>query len=144
MMHTLFYRLGMVAILIAIALLVYTFYLISFPKEVIHVNVQPNKVLTPVVEQGGTLKFTFDYCRLHPYTSTLSRTIRNDTFSFPLPSFETAGQTGCFVLDAHVPIPEGLPAGRYYLLSVNTTRINSFNTVVTQHETEWFEVVEKQ
>lgn len=140
-MNTLLNKLVWLTLVTGMLVMLYVIYLIVWPIEAIHVNVEPARILTPIVKAGDTVTFELDYCRYTDVPSTLSRSIRGKSVYHYEP-FTTVGKPGCRILDISVVLPEDIKPGSYYILTINETQVNQLHKITTPFETEPFTVVE--
>ena len=129
---------GVVFIAILIA---YLFYALFWPVEVIEPQVQPYKVLTPVVRQGGELKYQVDICKYHDLPATIIRSFVIEGVSYYLPEGSSNVKVGCNKTDVLLDVPTVIPLGRGYLDIVTHYQINSYRTKSYHLKTDEFEVI---
>lgn len=127
-------------LIMGMGMMLYVIWLIIWPIEAMHVNVQPSIILTPEVRAGETVSFELDYCRFTNVPSTLSRSIRGDNV-YHLEPFTTVGKKGCREMVVSVVLPEDITVGTYYILTVNETQVNPLHRIVTPFETQPFTVI---
>jgi hypothetical protein len=100
------------------------------------------KIDTPVVEQGGYLTYTVEYCKSNELIPVVSTSfvdgIIYQTPNNPQPFYGNDCEPKSFL----VYIPKALPAGKYYLDHVFTFKVNPIREIRVEAKTEMFEVIE--
>lgn len=117
-------------------------YWLCMPYKTIEFKNEEFKVHTPVVEQGGYLSYTIEYCKDNDLIPEVSTSyvdgIIYQTPNTPQPFYGNDCEPKNFL----VYIPKALPAGKYYLDHIFTFRVNPIREVIVEAKTEMFEVIE--
>lgn len=139
--NTFFYYAAMIVLVFATLFTMYLGYLLFYPVEVIKPNVQPYKVLTPVVYQGGILKYEINACKFVEVTALASRRLV-DGVVINLPMTTNNVKKGCFKSPTQVVVPMEVPPGEWRLQLDIEYKINSFRSITYHFITQQFEVKE--
>lgn len=138
--NTFFYYAALVVLLSATLFSLYLGYLLFYPAEVIKPNTQPYKVLTPIVYQGGVLKYEINACKLIETTALVSRRFV-DGVVINLPMTTNNVKKGCFKSPTQTVVPLEVPPGTWHLQLDIEYKINSFRSATYHFTTETFTVL---
>jgi hypothetical protein len=109
-----------------------------FPREV--VSVSAIRLLTPIVNAGGTLMYETDYCKSVAAPARVTRTLR-DSFIMPLPPSSSNVPVGCGTSLNVIDIPRFCNLGTYHLDVLWQYDVNPLRTVSYGFSVGPFEVV---
>jgi hypothetical protein len=135
-----FNYLSYITILLAIALLMYFYYLMFWPVTVIKANVQPYKVITPIIKVGGNLTYQVDACKSTPLMASVIRTFEDD-IAYPSITSSNNIPAGCHKTNVTIPVPLYIPPGKYYIKLDAVYQINAFRHIETHFKTDTFQIV---
>lgn len=108
-MNRLFRLVSWATILSGLALCLYIGYLLTYPFKVSETTFE---VLSPVVKPGGNLVLKANYCKWMALPATSARQLV-DGIVVELPPSVTNLDVGCHTVIRYIPIPTGVPEGRY-------------------------------
>lgn len=108
-----------------------------FPFNTSTPNVQPYRIVTPIVKPGGILKYEADYCRFVSYSAQTTRTFVN-ALIYTMPTVITQHEKGCFKENISITVPPELPPGEYYLSMIYTYKVSPLQTITKTAKTEKF------
>ena len=113
-------------------------YIVFVPIEILYPNVQPYKVLTPVVERGGTLIYEVDACKLRSAVGFVTRTFVINNIEYKLISEKGQIRKGCNKMHVRVHVPDTLPVGEAYLAIDIAYELNPLRTIYYNLRTDRF------
>ena len=115
---------------------------LCYPYSPIEFKDKAFKVNTPIVQQGGYLSYTVEYCKDNDFIPVVLTSfvdgIIYQTPNTPQPFYGN----GCEPKNFLVYIPKALPPSKYYLDHVFTFQVNLIREVSVEAKTEMFEVIE--
>lgn len=123
----------------------YSAYLLFYPFKTFEA-VQPYRVITPVVQNGGELQYEADYCKYRSFTpSSVSKTlVGDDGYVYSLPVSVTAVfQKGCgkSVITNPIVLPEKFNFDQKYRLEITVSiPLNILRTETLELKTESFKI----
>lgn len=135
-MNRLFRLISWATILSGLALCLYVGYLLTYPFKV---SQSEFKVLSPIVKPGGNLVLKVDYCKWMDIPAISSRQL-NDGVVIELPPAHTNFPVGCKSVIRYVPIPTGVPEGKYTYQTTLEYKISILRTVRTTTTSPEFHV----
>ena len=139
MSHKLLTRIGIVTMIVAIILMLYTFYMFLWPYRTVEVKVQPYPILTPIVRVGELVKFEVDYCKYSNAPMTYQSNFIDSIIY--LGNTGTAGlPIGCHKVIVSNPVPN-IPEGKYYIEIINNYEVNKLRTITKRFRTDFFEII---
>ena len=124
-MNRLFRLISWATILSGLTLCLYIGYLLTYPFKVSETKFE---VLSPVVKPGGNLVLKTDYCKWMALPATSTRQLV-DGIIIELPPSVTNLDTGCHVVIRYIPIPTGVPDGKYRYKTTVEYHISILRTV---------------
>jgi hypothetical protein len=128
-------------VITSVVLFVILFWL-CYPYNPIEFKNERFIVDTPIVEQGGYLSYTIEYCKDNDLIPVVSTSyvdgIIYQTPNTPQPFYGNDCEPKNFL----VYIPKALPPGKYYLDHMFTFKVNPIREVSVEAKTEMFEVIE--
>lgn len=133
-------KLSFIILFLAFTSTAYFFYLLFWPIQTLVPNVQPYKVLTPVVHVGENLVYQVNACK---YVNVHAEVIRTFSDGINYPSTTSANNlaVGCHITNISTPVLSYIPPGRYHLSLDAIYVINAFRTEHVRSITEEFTVV---
>ena len=136
-MNRLFRLVSWATILSGLALCLYVGYLLTYPFKV---SESKFSIVSPVVKPGGNLILKVDYCKWVDIPATVTRQL-NDGVIIELPPAITNLPMGCYKNTIrYVPIPTGVPEGKYTYQTTLEYRISILRTVRTTTPSPEFHV----
>lgn len=103
--------------------------------------VEPIKIHTPVVSQGGLLIYETDFCRNTKIKPIVKRRFSNGIV-YSLPDIVAINkQVGCNTNRVGLEVPHALPEGDYVMYFEFVYRMNPLRQVTVIAETESFKVI---
>ena len=88
--------------------------MIFWPVEVLKPNIQPYKVLTPIVKVGGDLSYVVDACKDSTLNGSVTRTFADGEYYPSIISMNNI-PVGCHKTVVNVFVPNYIPPGYYHL-----------------------------
>ena len=123
----------------ALGVFCYLWYLFFWPITVITANVQPYRVLTPVVYAGGNITYQVNACKVLGIPAAVVRTFEDD-IGYPSISGTNNIPIGCHKTNVTIPVPTFIPPGKYHIKLDAIYTINSFRTETQAFNTAEFTV----
>lgn len=127
-------------IITAIFLMLLVGFWMLYPYKTLTFKTSKYPVLNRSVVSGTSLSFISDYCKYIDLTATTSREFV-DGVIYPVPETITNREKGCKNVIVTVPVPQELPSGKFHLLIHYVYRVNPLRTIVVNHETEEFNII---
>jgi hypothetical protein len=138
-LNKIFYYLSLVVILSTLALMLVVGWLAFHPVKVLQPNIQPYKVITPVVQRLGVIIYQVDACKFREAPTVISRRfVDTNNTHYPLPDLPNNIKTGCAKTNVPVTVPPTLPPGTYYLTLDVSYQVNIFRTESYHLRTDTF------
>jgi hypothetical protein len=105
------------------------------------------RILTPVVQPGGLLRWEVDYCvdARTPVPAQVDRemVLQNHVIAFPIPDVGYVIQQRCETKSRVIGIPEYAPGGTYHLEISTSLEVNPLRRLRQSWRSGTFTVVEK-
>ena len=102
----------------------------------------PIELKETVLEPGGTLEYTIDYCKYWSIKGIVIPNLTNDVlFELAHQNFNTP--VGCHKLETKYQLPTFLPPGEYELIFIIEYKPFPFRTITYTTETEKFIIRKK-
>jgi len=135
-----FYFLGRIAILLAILLLFYIYYLLFYPVQTIVYKNLPFPTIGKIFNPGQAIPFKVSYCKYLVGESQVVGGIA-DGSSLTIGTRTAISIPGCHsMISENWKIPADTPPGIYRLIFVQNFLINQFRTIQVATETQSFTV----
>ena len=140
-----YYYISMVILVSAIAVVVVAGFLALMPVEVIKPNVQPYKVITKEVKQGGTLIYEVDSCKFKSVpTRIIKQFIDKNNTRYPQPTENSNVVVGCGKTRTTLAVPFNMPEGEWYLDLEVAYKVNPLRTEYYNFKTDKFVIIESE
>lgn len=137
-----FWRFAFGIITLASLFLLYTFYLLFYPFQVITYKDDVLPVEKHTLKPGDPIPLIINYCKVADYDANLNGQIESAKDVFPLPPTTKALPVGCHkVTYEGFYVPEYTIPGKYVLRYEVTYHINQLRTTTYHHMSQQFEVV---
>jgi len=139
-----FYYVAAVISSIGMAMLATYFYLAFKPYNVIKANVQPHKVITPVVKPGDVFIYQVDSCKFRAAPARVVRRFVDEAGTrYPQPPEDSNVIKGCSLSRTPVAVPFNMPAGKWYIDIETTYQVNPFRSEYYHFRTDYFNIVKE-
>lgn len=102
-------------------------------------QVQPYKVINKEVKRGELLTYEMEYCKYTDKIPTVERQFI-DGIIYAIPQGNAQIKKGCGTIINSIKIPNGLPAGTYYIHSTVKWTMNPIRIINQEFVTEQFTV----
>ena len=140
-----YYYISMVILVSAIAVVVVAGFLALMPVEVIKPNVQPYKVITKEVKQGGTLIYEVDSCKFKSVpTRIIKQFIDKNNTRYPQPTENSNVIVGCGKTRTTLSVPFNMPEGEWYLDLEVAYKVNPLRTEYYNFKTDEFVIIKAE
>lgn len=140
-----YYYISMVILVSAIAVVVVAGFLALMPVEVIKPNVQPYKVITKEVKQGGTLIYEVDSCKFKSVPARIvTRFVDKDGTRYPQPTEDSNVVVGCGKTRTTLAVPFNMPEGEWYLDLEVAYKVNPLRTEYYNFKTDEFVIIKAE
>ena len=140
-----YYYISMVILVSAIAVVVVAGFLALMPVEVIKPNVQPYKVITKEVKQGGTLIYEVDSCKFKSVpTRIIKQFIDKNNTRYPQPTENSNVVVGCGKTRTTLAVPFNMPEGEWYLDLEVGYKVNPLRTEHYNFKTDEFVIIKAE
>lgn len=120
-------------------LLILIGYWLNYPYKPI--EFKSMKILTPIVKQGGILKYDVDYCKYMALSAEVTRTFNNGII-YATPTTISNNPTGCHVVTIFVIIPPELPATKYTITMRYEYQVNPLRKVEYKVTSDVFQIIQ--
>jgi len=128
-------------LIISTSLILFLGYQFLWPVEVLKPIVQPYKVITKQVKQGGTLVYTVEACKLKNVSTLVVRRFVSERVVLYQPPESSNIRIGCLPVNIEVPVPKLASPGIWHLEIDVSYKVNPFRTKEYHLETEDFEII---
>ncbi len=125
-----------------VAIFAYTLYSAFWPFRVLEPQIQPYRILTPVVAPGQPVIYEANFCKFTNAPALVTRGLYGENGSFvSLPTVATNLPSGChLVQSATTVVPNTTPAGKYSVELTLTYHINALRDITVKVKTDTFTV----
>jgi len=131
--------LSYLTLILAFGLILLIGYWLIYPYKPIQFN--KLELITPVVKQGGILKYEVDYCKYMNISAEVTRTYNNGII-YTTPTTTSNNPTGCHDITIFVIIPPELPSAYYTITMRYKYQVNPIRIVEYTVNSDKFEVIE--
>lgn len=125
-----------------VAIFAYSLYSAFWPFRVLEPQIQPYRILTPVVAPGQPVIYEANFCKYTDAPALVTRGLYGENGSFvSLPTVATNLPSGChLVQSATTVVPTTTPAGQYSVELTLTYHINALRDITIKVKTDTFTV----
>jgi hypothetical protein len=129
------YGVGIIALITISAVFYWTFY----PYKIITFTGEKNKIITPIVYQGGEGSYKTTYCKYSNPKVTKERFFVDDMI-YQTETASTKLPMGCHTSFVSFKVPLTLPAGTYHIKTIAHYQVNFLRKITIIRETDNFNV----
>lgn len=133
------YQLSTIFLGIMLAGLVFIFYLLYKPYNVLTVS-KTEIVSSQPLHAGDTLQYRVDYCKNMAIPMVVSKTLVNSIL-IPATPYISNVKVGCGSTVVSYDLPKFIDPGTYHIHIVSSARVNPLRDFVYFYETPEFEVI---
>jgi len=130
-------------LLTAFGMMLVFFYWTFYPYKTLEFKQDTFPVENKVIDPGGNLIYSVDYCKYTDLPATVSRSFA-DSLLFPMQSMTTNNRKGCGVNRVVIPIPESLELGDYFMIIRYQYQVNPIRQITLVKQTDGFTVTDNK
>lgn len=130
------------AVIGMVAIFAYCLYSAFWPFRVLEPQVQPYRILTPVVAPGQPVIYEANFCKYTQAPALVTRGLYSENGAFiSLPTIATNLPSGCHVVQsATTVVPSTAMPGRYTIELTLTYHVNALRDITVKVQTATFTV----